>query len=59
MAEPFTETQLTVAVPIVKDTTPYTRYGDLWARLFAAAAGIILLAGIIGRILASIKQGRK
>ncbi|MDR0760904.1 MAG: apolipoprotein N-acyltransferase [Treponema sp.] len=47
MAPPFTEAWLTVEVPIVTGRISlYTRYGDIWPRLFLLAAGIILLAGI-------------
>ncbi|GHV79928.1 apolipoprotein N-acyltransferase 1 [Spirochaetia bacterium] len=46
MAEPFTETQLTAAVPVITRQTLYTRWGDLWAKLFTAAAAIMLILGI-------------
>jgi apolipoprotein N-acyltransferase len=58
MAEPFVEAQLTVEVPIVRTRTLYTRYGDLWGRLFVLAAGIVLMAGVIGAIIKAIKEGR-
>jgi apolipoprotein N-acyltransferase len=57
MAEAFTESYLTVKVPIVTATSLYTRFGDLWAWLFVAASGIILLIGIVRGIL--LKTGRK
>ncbi|MDR2247769.1 MAG: apolipoprotein N-acyltransferase [Treponema sp.] len=47
MAPPFTEAWLTVEVPIVTGRISlYTRYGDIWPRLFLLATGIILLVGI-------------
>jgi apolipoprotein N-acyltransferase len=55
MAEPFAETWLTVEVPVVQAETLYTRYGDLWGRLFALAAGIVLLIGIFRRIIEASK----
>jgi apolipoprotein N-acyltransferase len=62
MASPFTEAALTVEVPVVTGTSPYTRYGDIWARLFLLAAVVILLVGtgrgILLKILNIIKQGR-
>ncbi|MDR2403910.1 MAG: apolipoprotein N-acyltransferase [Spirochaetaceae bacterium] len=58
MAEPFTETWLTVEVPIVQPRTLYTRYGDLWAWLFVLAAGIVLLIGIFRRIIRASSKGR-
>jgi apolipoprotein N-acyltransferase len=54
MAEPFAEAQLTLEVPLLQVKTPYTQWGDLWARLFVAAAGIILLAGIGRRIIRNV-----
>jgi apolipoprotein N-acyltransferase len=55
MAEPFTETQLTVEVPVSSAETPYTAWGDLWAKLFTAAAAIMLILGIARGI---IQKGR-
>jgi apolipoprotein N-acyltransferase len=46
MAEPFTETWLTADVPVVSRRALYTLWGDLWARLFTAAAVFILILGI-------------
>jgi apolipoprotein N-acyltransferase len=51
MAEPFTETQLTVEVPVVSRPALYTLWGDLWARLFTAAALVMLSLGISRGIL--------
>jgi apolipoprotein N-acyltransferase len=58
MAEPFQEARLTLDVPIVDRAAPYTRYGDLWARLFTAAGCVILLAGIGRRIIKTLTKGR-
>jgi apolipoprotein N-acyltransferase len=45
MAEPFTEAFLNVDLPIVKKTTIYTRFGDIWGRIFTVCALILLLTG--------------
>jgi apolipoprotein N-acyltransferase len=55
MAEPFTETQLTVEVPVITRETLYTFWGDLWAKLFTAAAFIML---ILGLVLGIMRKGR-
>ncbi|MDR0597853.1 MAG: apolipoprotein N-acyltransferase [Treponema sp.] len=46
MAEPFTESRLTVDLPVVSRNTLYTLWGDLWAQLFTAAALLMLILGI-------------
>ena len=46
MAEPFTETRLTVEVPLVSRGALYTLWGDLWAQIFTAAALLMLILGI-------------
>jgi apolipoprotein N-acyltransferase len=62
MAPPFAEAWLTVEVPVVTGTSLYTRYGDIWARLFLLAALVILPLGagrgILLKIRNIIKQGR-
>jgi apolipoprotein N-acyltransferase len=58
MAAPFTEAQLSLDLPIVTPDTLYTKYGDLWARLFVAAALIVLLAGAGRRIIKRLSEGR-
>jgi apolipoprotein N-acyltransferase len=58
MAAAFQETQLILEVPLLKAETPYTRYGDLLARLFCAAAGIVLLAGLGRRIMKIPRKSR-
>ena len=45
MAPPFSESWLTVAVPIVKAATVYTRRGDYLATAFTVAAVSLLLFG--------------
>ncbi|MDR3114883.1 MAG: apolipoprotein N-acyltransferase [Treponema sp.] len=56
MAEPFTETQLTVQVPVITLDSWYTRYGDFLPRWCVAAAVILLILGIGGSILKHIKK---
>ena len=51
MAPPFAEAQLTVAVPIVKGGTAYTRWGDYLAVGFTASAAVLLLFGGIACII--------
>ncbi|MDR1930771.1 MAG: apolipoprotein N-acyltransferase, partial [Treponema sp.] len=58
MAEPFTESFLNVRLPLLKSSTPYTRWGDLWGILFSLSAAAVLLIGAIGGILGLIKTGR-
>jgi apolipoprotein N-acyltransferase len=45
MAEPFTETALIAEVPVVARPALYTLWGDLWAKLFVAAALVMLILG--------------
>jgi apolipoprotein N-acyltransferase len=47
MAPPFAEAWLTVAIPVVKEHTVYTRYGDFLALGFTAAAALLLLLGSV------------
>ena len=52
MAAPFTESALTVAVPIVKNDTVYTRWGDYLAvGITIMAAALLLFGGIISIII--------
>jgi apolipoprotein N-acyltransferase len=51
MAEPFVETYLNVAIPLVKPSALYTRWGDAPGVFFTAAAAAVLLTGIILAIL--------
>jgi apolipoprotein N-acyltransferase len=57
MAEPFTEARLTVEVPIVSRRALYTLWGDLWARLFVAAAAFMLILGM-GRGIIKRRRSR-
>ncbi|AEJ19752.1 apolipoprotein N-acyltransferase [Gracilinema caldarium] len=47
MAPAFTETQLTVDVPLLSVSTWYTKYGDILAQLFVVLAVICMIIGII------------
>jgi len=51
MAPPFTETALTVTIPVVKGDTVYTRRGDFLAVGFTLGAFSLLLFGAIARII--------
>ncbi|GHV27389.1 apolipoprotein N-acyltransferase 1 [Spirochaetia bacterium] len=55
MAEPFTEAWLTAVVPVITRDTLYTFWGDLWGKLFTAAAAIMLILGIVRSIM---RKGR-
>ncbi|MDR1248461.1 MAG: apolipoprotein N-acyltransferase [Treponema sp.] len=57
MAEPFTETALTVEVPVSVRPTLYTLWGDLWAKLFVAAAFVMLILGA-GRDILKRRRSR-
>ncbi|MDR0623744.1 MAG: apolipoprotein N-acyltransferase [Treponema sp.] len=56
MAPPFTESWITVEVPVMKGTTLYTRYGDFLAWVFTAAAGALLILGFVCHILKVAKK---
>ncbi|MDR2397865.1 MAG: apolipoprotein N-acyltransferase [Spirochaetaceae bacterium] len=58
MAEPFTETQLTVQVPVITREAWYTRYGDVLPKGCITAAVILLILGVGGGILRHIKKER-
>jgi apolipoprotein N-acyltransferase len=51
MAEPFTEAFLNVDLPIVKTTTLYTRFGDIWGQAFVILALALLLTGAVRVII--------
>jgi len=57
MASPFTESWLTVNVPILKETTFYTHYGDYLAYIFVCAAVILLLSGAVWCTIRKLKRG--
>ncbi|GHT77256.1 apolipoprotein N-acyltransferase 1 [Spirochaetia bacterium] len=59
MAEPFTETWLTVEVPIMQTKTLYTRFGDIGAQIVVALAVFMLLAGTVRSILLKASGGKK
>jgi len=56
LAPPFTESWLTVAIPIVKGDTVYTRWGDYLAAGFAIMAAALLLFGGILSIITSRRK---
>ncbi|MDR3167864.1 MAG: apolipoprotein N-acyltransferase, partial [Treponema sp.] len=58
MAEPFTEAQLTVEIPIVTPAALYTRYGDFLPPLCIAIGFVMLLIGVFLRIINVNKKGR-
>jgi apolipoprotein N-acyltransferase len=47
MAKEFSETQLTVEVPLLSTSTWYTKYGDILAQLFVIMSVLCLFMGII------------
>jgi len=57
MASPFTESWLTINVPILKETTFYTHYGDYLAYIFVCAAVILLLSGAVWCTIRKLKRG--
>jgi apolipoprotein N-acyltransferase len=59
MAPPFTEARLTVAIPVVKGHTVYTRRGDYLAAGFVIAAAALLIFGGTACILNRSRRGRK
>ena len=59
MAKPFSEAWLTVAIPIVKGDTLYTRRGDYLGEGFIAAAVLLLIFGGAICILKKISIRRK
>jgi apolipoprotein N-acyltransferase len=54
MAPPFSEAWITVKVPVVREQTLYTRYGDFLALGFTAAAFILLILGAVRGIIGVI-----
>ncbi|MEW6566501.1 MAG: nitrilase-related carbon-nitrogen hydrolase, partial [Spirochaetota bacterium] len=47
MAKEFTETQLTVEVPLLSTSTWYTKYGDVLAQLFVLLSVLSIFIGTI------------
>jgi apolipoprotein N-acyltransferase len=56
MAPPFTESWITVEVPIMKTAALYTRYGDFPAWVFVFAAGALLILGFVFYIMKIVKN---
>jgi apolipoprotein N-acyltransferase len=57
MAPPFTEAWFTVAIPVVKGDTVYTRWGDYLAAAFTAAAvSLLLFGGVVYIIIKRRKE---
>jgi len=58
MADPFTQTWLTGDIPVLpeKGKTLYRIWGDLWGKLFALAAAIIVAYGLIRDMLRKRKN---
>jgi apolipoprotein N-acyltransferase len=51
MAPAFEEAWLTVDVPLLRELTPYTRFGDIWGQIFAVLGALVLLIGIVAGII--------
>ncbi|MDR0706628.1 MAG: apolipoprotein N-acyltransferase [Treponema sp.] len=49
MAEPFTEAQLTVAVPVMRETSLYVKYGDFLPFVCMAAVVVFIILGLTMR----------
>ncbi|MDR1971543.1 MAG: apolipoprotein N-acyltransferase [Treponema sp.] len=56
LSPPFTESWITVEVPVLSGQTLYTVYGDYLGRFFAVSSAALLLLGLASRILKSIKK---
>jgi apolipoprotein N-acyltransferase len=56
MAPPFSESWITVKLPVMKAQTFYTRYGDYLALFFTIAAFALLIAGFLIRIIGMVKK---
>jgi apolipoprotein N-acyltransferase len=56
LAPPFTESWITVEVPIVSGGTLYTRYGDYAGLFFVVLSAALLILGMASHILAKIKK---
>jgi len=56
-AQPFKETWLAVSVPLVKENTIYTKYGDFLAIIFLLAAVTLLLSPIAYYTIRKLKRG--
>ncbi|MDR3248321.1 MAG: apolipoprotein N-acyltransferase [Treponema sp.] len=58
MAEPFTETFLTVELPVITQESLYTRWGDILGKIFALLGIVVLLFGVLRNILGRLLNGR-
>jgi apolipoprotein N-acyltransferase len=56
MAPPFTESWITVELPVMNGTTLYTRHGDYAGLFFAIAALTLLIAGLVNCIMKRVKK---
>jgi apolipoprotein N-acyltransferase len=56
LAVPFTEAWISAEVPVVRATTPYTRYGDYLGRFFVGFSVALLIFGAVSRMLIEIKN---
>jgi apolipoprotein N-acyltransferase len=56
LAPPFAEAWITAEVPVLKDKTIYTLYGDYLGRFFAVLSVALLIFGAASRILSKIKN---
>jgi apolipoprotein N-acyltransferase len=56
MAEPFTESWLFAAVPLINVETFYTRHGDYLGRIFVWAALLLLISGLTWYIIKKVKR---
>jgi apolipoprotein N-acyltransferase len=59
MAPAFSEAWLTVELPLPGEITPYTRFGDIWGRIFAILGAVILSIGTITAILKRFLAGKE
>ncbi|GHV44669.1 apolipoprotein N-acyltransferase 1 [Spirochaetia bacterium] len=58
LAPPFTESALTVEVPVITPDSLYTRFGDFLAFIFVGAAITLLIFGSLSYIIITVKKGR-
>jgi apolipoprotein N-acyltransferase len=56
LAQPFTESWITVEVPILSGETLYTRYGDYAGWFFVVLSAALLILGMASHILTKIKK---
>jgi apolipoprotein N-acyltransferase len=56
LAPPFTESWITVEVPVLGGQTLYTKYGDYLGRFFVVLSAALLIIGAVVRILQTLKN---